>query len=224
MGNSKLALAIERKQAVPNRVRAPRRGRCHPNSIPSSRHLTSQSTTSSPRSASGRLLAVAPVLLRFNPERRWLRFARHRLGHLFTSPLGQSAPNQRLRAATRLRLTPSITWPGSPPRGGISSGGSTRRRCPATLPGRRSSALRGPHRDPSRWGALKGQRGLEAHGGAYPPGRLRPGRPALARPHHRHPAPLAHRRPLQAIADRLIIHLGFPSRCSSRMSVAAALG
>jgi Transposase DDE domain len=47
-------------------------------------------------------LAVAQVLLGCNSERRWLRFATSRLGHLFPYLPGQSAYNKRLRAAARL--------------------------------------------------------------------------------------------------------------------------
>jgi hypothetical protein len=47
-------------------------------------------------------LAVAQVLLGCNSERRWLRFASSRLGHLFPYLPGQSAYNKRLRAAARL--------------------------------------------------------------------------------------------------------------------------
>ena len=46
-------------------------------------------------------LAVAQVLLGCNSERRWLRFASGRLGHLFPYLPGQSAYNRRLRAAAR---------------------------------------------------------------------------------------------------------------------------
>ena len=47
-------------------------------------------------------LSVAQVLLGCNSERRWLRFASSRLGHLFPYLPGQSAYNKRLRAAARL--------------------------------------------------------------------------------------------------------------------------
>jgi len=47
-------------------------------------------------------LAVAQVLLGCNSERRWLRFASGRLGHLFPYLPGQPAYNRRLRAAARL--------------------------------------------------------------------------------------------------------------------------
>ena len=47
-------------------------------------------------------LAVAQVLLGFNSERRWLRFARGRLGHLFPYLPQQPAYNKRLRASYRL--------------------------------------------------------------------------------------------------------------------------
>ena len=46
-------------------------------------------------------LAVAQVLLGCNSERRWLRFASGRLGHLFPYLPGQPAYNKRLRAAAR---------------------------------------------------------------------------------------------------------------------------
>ena len=46
-------------------------------------------------------LAVAQVLLGCNSERRWLRFASGRLGHLFPYLPGQPAYNRRLRAAAR---------------------------------------------------------------------------------------------------------------------------
>ena len=44
-------------------------------------------------------LAVAQVLLGFDTERRWLRFAGHRLGHLFPYLPTPSAYNRRLRRA-----------------------------------------------------------------------------------------------------------------------------
>ena len=47
-------------------------------------------------------LAVAQVMLGYNSERRWLRFAYCRLGHLFPSLPQQPAYNKRLRAACRL--------------------------------------------------------------------------------------------------------------------------
>lgn len=47
-------------------------------------------------------LAVAQVLLGCPSERRWLRFAHCRLGHLFPYLPTQSAYNKRLRAATHL--------------------------------------------------------------------------------------------------------------------------
>ena len=47
-------------------------------------------------------LAVAQVLLGCNSERRWLRFADNRLGHLFPYLPSQSAYNKRLRAAAPL--------------------------------------------------------------------------------------------------------------------------
>jgi hypothetical protein len=45
-------------------------------------------------------LAVAQVLLDCPKERRFLRFARHRLGHLFPRIPGQSGYNKRVRALT----------------------------------------------------------------------------------------------------------------------------
>jgi hypothetical protein len=47
-------------------------------------------------------LAVAQVLLGFNTERRWLRFAGRRLGHLFPYLPTPSAYNRRLRRAAPL--------------------------------------------------------------------------------------------------------------------------
>jgi hypothetical protein len=47
-------------------------------------------------------LAVAQVLLGFGSERRWLRFAHARLGHLFPYLLSASAYNRRLRQAAGL--------------------------------------------------------------------------------------------------------------------------
>jgi hypothetical protein len=44
-------------------------------------------------------LAAIQVLLGINSERRWLRFARQRLGHLFPRLPDQSTYNRRLRAA-----------------------------------------------------------------------------------------------------------------------------
>jgi hypothetical protein len=47
-------------------------------------------------------LAVAQVLLGFDTERRWLRFAGRRLGHLFPYLPTPSAYNRRLRRAAVL--------------------------------------------------------------------------------------------------------------------------
>ena len=47
-------------------------------------------------------LAVAQVLLGFGSERRWLRFADQRLGHLFPYLPTPSAYNRRLRRAPGL--------------------------------------------------------------------------------------------------------------------------
>jgi hypothetical protein len=47
-------------------------------------------------------LAVAQVLLGYDSERRWLRFAGRRLGHLFPYLPNSSAYNRRLRRAAPL--------------------------------------------------------------------------------------------------------------------------
>lgn len=47
-------------------------------------------------------LAITQVLLGCHSERRWLRFARRRLGHLFPYLPGQSGDNKRLRGAAGL--------------------------------------------------------------------------------------------------------------------------
>lgn len=47
-------------------------------------------------------LAIAQVLLGCCSERRWLRFADHRLGHLFPYLPGQAGYNKRLRRAAHL--------------------------------------------------------------------------------------------------------------------------
>ena len=49
-------------------------------------------------------LAVAQVLLRYDGERRWLRAARSRVGHLFPRLLGQSEYNARLKNAGPLGM------------------------------------------------------------------------------------------------------------------------
>jgi hypothetical protein len=54
-------------------------------------------------------LAVAQVLLRYDDERRWLRAARARIGHLFPRLLGQAEYNQRLRAAGPL-MDAALRW------------------------------------------------------------------------------------------------------------------
>ena len=54
-------------------------------------------------------LAVAQVLLRFDGERRWLRAAPARAGHLFPRLLSQSEYNQRLKAAAALMET-ALRW------------------------------------------------------------------------------------------------------------------
>jgi hypothetical protein len=54
-------------------------------------------------------LAVAQVLLRFDDERRWLRAAPARVGHLFPRLLRQSEYNQRLKAAAPL-MEAALRW------------------------------------------------------------------------------------------------------------------
>ncbi len=54
-------------------------------------------------------LAVAQVLLRYDDERRWLRAAASRVGHLFPALLGQSEYNQRLKAAAVL-MESALRW------------------------------------------------------------------------------------------------------------------
>ena len=54
-------------------------------------------------------LAIAQVLLRYDDERRWLRAARSRVGHLFPRLLAQSEYNQRLKNAAPL-LEAALRW------------------------------------------------------------------------------------------------------------------
>src|SRR5829696_7959377 len=54
-------------------------------------------------------LAVAQVLLRDNDERHWLRAAPTRVGHLFPRLLSQSEYNQRLKGAAPL-LQAALRW------------------------------------------------------------------------------------------------------------------
>ena len=54
-------------------------------------------------------LAVAQVLLRFDDERRWLRAAPARIGHLFPRLLGQSEYNARLKNAAPL-MEAALRW------------------------------------------------------------------------------------------------------------------
>jgi hypothetical protein len=56
-------------------------------------------------------LAVAQVLLRYNDERRWLRAAAGRVGHLFPRLLSQSEYNTRLRSLAPLMET-ALRWIG----------------------------------------------------------------------------------------------------------------
>jgi hypothetical protein len=54
-------------------------------------------------------LAIAQVLLRYYDERRWLRAARTRVGHLFPRLLRQSEYNQRLKALAPL-MEAALRW------------------------------------------------------------------------------------------------------------------
>jgi hypothetical protein len=54
-------------------------------------------------------LAVAQALLRFDDERRWLRAAPARVGHLFPRLLAQSEYNTRLKAASLL-MEAALRW------------------------------------------------------------------------------------------------------------------
>ena len=54
-------------------------------------------------------MAVAQVLLRFDDERRWLRAAPARIGHLFPRLLRQSEYNDRLKAAAPL-MEAALRW------------------------------------------------------------------------------------------------------------------
>jgi hypothetical protein len=54
-------------------------------------------------------VAVAQVLLRFDDERRWLRAAPARVGHLFPRLLGQSEYNDRLKGAAGL-MEAALRW------------------------------------------------------------------------------------------------------------------
>jgi hypothetical protein len=54
-------------------------------------------------------LAVAQVLLRYDDERRWLRAAPARVGHLFPRLLARSEYNQRVKAAGAL-LEAALRW------------------------------------------------------------------------------------------------------------------
>jgi hypothetical protein len=54
-------------------------------------------------------LAVAQVLLRYDDERRWLRAAPRRVGHLFPRLLGPSEYNDRLKAAAPL-MEAALRW------------------------------------------------------------------------------------------------------------------
>jgi hypothetical protein len=54
-------------------------------------------------------LAVAQVLLRYDDERRWLRAAASRVGHLFPRLLSQSEYNDRLKAAAPL-MEVALRW------------------------------------------------------------------------------------------------------------------
>jgi hypothetical protein len=94
---------------VANATSTSRETSCTPTSTPSSWHCTYHRRAARPphrtrpatqlSDAELICLAVAQVLLGFNTERRWLRFADHRLGHLFPYLPSASAYNRRLRRA-----------------------------------------------------------------------------------------------------------------------------
>jgi hypothetical protein len=89
-------------------------------------------------------LAVAQVLLGFGSERRWLRFAGRRLGHLFPYLPTASAYNRRLRRAAGVVTWPLTSWPGAARAGGTTCAWSTPPRCRARPAARRSSVRRWP--------------------------------------------------------------------------------
>src|SRR5215218_4843657 len=89
-------------------------------------------------------LAVAQVLLGFGSERRWLRFADQRLGHLFPY-----LPTHRPTTGGCAAPPPWSAWPSrtSPPirqAGATNCGWSTPPRCRVRRRGRPSSALSWP--------------------------------------------------------------------------------
>src|SRR4029453_4541949 len=87
-------------------------------------------------------LAVAQVLLGFASERRWLRFARTRLGHLFPYLPTVSAYNRRLAPAARGAGARGPPRPGRPPpqRGRPAAPGGLPPGSPVPPAARRSSA------------------------------------------------------------------------------------
>lgn len=76
-------------------------------------------------------LAVAQVLLDCPKERRFLRCARRRLGHLFPYIPGRSGYNKRVRALAPQIVCVLSTWRGSRPPGATTCGSSTPPRCRA---------------------------------------------------------------------------------------------
>jgi hypothetical protein len=113
-------------------------------------------------------VAVAQVLLRFDDERRWLRAAPARVGHLFPRLLGQSEYNDRLKGAAGL-MEAALRWlAGRTPSSGV-----------AAADGRHTSALRRLAGDrgplgPGWGGQLRPRRlppllllGRQAHAGSH---------------------------------------------------------
>ena len=89
-------------------------------------------------------LAIAQVLLDCPNERRFLRLARARLGHLFPYIPGQSGFNKRLRRWRRSCSKRSRCSRGCRRRSATGSGCSTRRRCRALPHARLCAAPRWP--------------------------------------------------------------------------------
>ena len=104
-------------------------------------------------------LAIAQVLLDCPNERRFLRLAKQRLGHLFPYIPGQSGFNKRLRRlAPQLRGGDHACSQGCRRRSATGCGCSIRPRCPAQPPARPSAAQHWPGlggygycRSHSRW-------------------------------------------------------------------------
>jgi hypothetical protein len=81
-------------------------------------------------------VAGAQVLLGYGSERRWLRFAHQRLGHLFSYLPTSSAYTGGCAAPARWSLWPSKTSRRTPPAGATSCAWSTPPPCPAVGGGR----------------------------------------------------------------------------------------